>query len=354
MLRYLSPLFLVGSLAAACSVSDAGPANDTTERGPLGKADAVGTCELPNGVDFCGGKGTGNCWCDDACVDFGDCCSDAGEVCEIDDAGDDDDGEVCGEVLCALFCENGFKTDEDGCEVCECQGQFCGGIANIQCPQGEQCVGVGDFPDAGGFCEPFPFCGGFPGFPCPEGLICVDIPGDGCDPPEGADCGGMCVPPVEECTPETCGPAPEVATIDCGDGTTAGPVCSNEDGECSWTITTCPDPGAPSCQDNCGGNAGGCWCDDLCTGYGDCCEDYLEECTEPSGTECGDETCTDGEVCVTQVTQIGLMPACAEIPESCENGEASCSCMGENVCIGPFGTCSDDDDGGLSCHCPNC
>lgn len=36
---------------------------------------------------------------------------------------------------------------------------------------------------------------------------------------------------------------------------------------------------ADSCADNCGVQApGGCWCDELCASYGDCCDDYAEEC----------------------------------------------------------------------------
>lgn len=317
MLRYLSPLFIASALAA-CSVSNSGPDSSGAgaERGNLGKADAIGSCELPDGTDACGGKGDGSCWCDELCVDYGDCCSDAGAVCEIDDAGDDaeDDGEVCGEVLCALFCENGFQTDENGCEVCACEGQFCGGIAAIQCPPGQVCTGVADFPDAGGTCEPLPFCGGIAGIACPDGLVCVDVPGDGCDPPQGADCGGMCVPP--------------------------------------------PEPTGPSCEGNCDGPAdgGSCWCDEACAGYGDCCDDYAEACTEPdpTGMDCGEEVCAVDEVCVTHVTQLGPVTACEAIDASCEEGEPSCSCMGQDVCTGVFDLCSDNDDGGLSCHCPVC
>jgi hypothetical protein len=37
------------------------------------------------------------------------------------------------------------------------------------------------------------FCGGIAGIPCPEGFKCVDVPGDGCDPQHGgADCPGIC------------------------------------------------------------------------------------------------------------------------------------------------------------------
>lgn len=36
---------------------------------------------------------------------------------------------------------------------------------------------------------------------------------------------------------------------------------------------------AGSCEDNCGGQApAGCWCDDLCSFYGDCCDDFEDFC----------------------------------------------------------------------------
>lgn len=41
---------------------------------------------------------------------------------------------------------------------------------------------------------------------------------------------------------------------------------------------------ADSCADNCGVQApGGCWCDELCAQYGDCCDDYADQCiAEPA------------------------------------------------------------------------
>ncbi|MEX1365341.1 MAG: hypothetical protein AB1Z98_19590 [Nannocystaceae bacterium] len=38
-------------------------------------------------------------------------------------------------------------------------------------------------------------------------------------------------------------------------------------------------PTVNSCVGSCGGQAsGGCFCDELCTTYGDCCSDYAFEC----------------------------------------------------------------------------
>ena len=66
-------------LAAACS-TQTGSLSESgdPERAPLGKADAVGTCE-----DACDGPAlVGNCWCDDLCESYGDCCSDKAEICD--------------------------------------------------------------------------------------------------------------------------------------------------------------------------------------------------------------------------------------------------------------------------------
>src|SRR6185503_15602748 len=48
-------------------------------RGDLGKADVTGACSASS----CGGKGEGgNCYCDEACLGHGDCCSNKPTVCE--------------------------------------------------------------------------------------------------------------------------------------------------------------------------------------------------------------------------------------------------------------------------------
>ena len=37
--------------------------------------------------------------------------------------------------------------------------------------------------------------------------------------------------------------------------------------------------GPDSCEGQCGGNAGNCYCDDLCDSFGDCCSDVCDECS---------------------------------------------------------------------------
>lgn len=69
----------------------------------MGKADLVGSCELPNGNDLCGGHGQGNCWCDDLCVGYGDCRSDVDSVCGIEEPEPEEPCVVsgCNSEICA-------------------------------------------------------------------------------------------------------------------------------------------------------------------------------------------------------------------------------------------------------------
>ena len=88
-----------------------------------------------------------------------------------------------------------------GWEVAWCDGALCGGVAGLACPPGQVCVDDprdGCAPPAGadcaGVCVIPISCGGIAGFPCPAGRTCVDDPRDDCAPPTGADCGGLCAP----------------------------------------------------------------------------------------------------------------------------------------------------------------
>lgn len=54
----------------------------TQERGQTAR---VGSCQASDGTTYCGGKSgapNANCFCDEACADWGDCCSDIQPVCE--------------------------------------------------------------------------------------------------------------------------------------------------------------------------------------------------------------------------------------------------------------------------------
>lgn len=147
---------ITGCVAETAEPTDAG----STERGPLGKADAPGSCLADDGTDHCGGKSDGACWCDDLCEGYGDCCDDYQEQCsepvdvceEIVEAYVAETTEIrsctqdaeCGQVLTGTSCgctrnwvartdadisewesirEDAF---ENGCEI--------GGISTCDCP----------------------------------------------------------------------------------------------------------------------------------------------------------------------------------------------------------------------------
>jgi hypothetical protein len=46
----------------------------------VGKADATGSCTSSSGT-LCGAQGSGTCFCDDKCGQYGDCCSDYKQIC---------------------------------------------------------------------------------------------------------------------------------------------------------------------------------------------------------------------------------------------------------------------------------
>ena len=43
-------------------------------------------------------------------------------------------------------------------------------------------------------------------------------------------------------------------------------------------VTTCAELGGFCCKDNKGCNGDGCWCDNMCISYKDCCIDYNQTC----------------------------------------------------------------------------
>ncbi len=98
--------FLFSILSTACLVQGDSPGDDRA-RGVLGKADRLGTCQ-DDGEPLCGGPGIGNCWCDEACVDYGDCCDDVDVVC--------------------------------GIELPEPETRLCGGLSDLGCDDDELCL----------------------------------------------------------------------------------------------------------------------------------------------------------------------------------------------------------------------
>jgi hypothetical protein len=234
-------------------------------RGPLGKADHVaGSCAE---ASSCGTKSPGSCWCDDLCVNYNDCCSDAAAICGVD---------VCNP-------ETG-----SGCHA----GEVCVDGPPAECqrcpdPQDPAVHYVSEDPAVCAVvrftCEP-----GQEAFTDQCGCGCIDVGGpssctgnDDCTEAEfcsQASCGeggepGQCVTRPEVCI--------QVYDPVCGcDGRTYGNACT----AASHGINIvgpgeCP-PQPDSCRDRCGGPSedASCWCDTWCAYYGDCCDDKLDYC----------------------------------------------------------------------------
>ncbi len=73
-------IFVVGCVEAPSEPAAASAAAED-DRAPIGKADQTGSCQTAED-NFCGGQSDGNCWCDDLCEDFGDCCGDKPVACD--------------------------------------------------------------------------------------------------------------------------------------------------------------------------------------------------------------------------------------------------------------------------------
>lgn len=173
---------------AACSVEAEPPTTNTSEepRAALGKADAFGSCAAPDG-DNCGGQSAGNCYCDDACEEYGDCCADFTAVCTPDECPD-----TCGEwCTAAADCEVPKGCENPGCKCAEplCPDDKCPDTCGEWCSAAAECAVPDGCENPGCKCAE-PIC---PDDKCPEtcGDWCplaatCEVP-DGCENP-GCKC----------------------------------------------------------------------------------------------------------------------------------------------------------------------
>ncbi|MEZ4264938.1 MAG: Ig-like domain-containing protein [Myxococcota bacterium] len=108
----------------------------------------------------CGGQSAGDCYCDDECFGFGDCCSDVCDFCSSEapgecgsctpdclgkDCGDDGCGGSCGGCGAAETCSlDGLCECVPQCSGLECGDDGCGGVCGV-CEAGSSC-------DANGQC----------------------------------------------------------------------------------------------------------------------------------------------------------------------------------------------------------
>ena len=169
---------------------------------------------------------------------------------------------------------------------------------------------------------------------------------------------------------------------------TANPMNLNPDG--GWELIKVT---VPTCEGSCGEmSPTGCWCDELCEGYGDCCEDVCDECPDlsycvapggdcqgfcgrqsPAGCWC-DEACESyGDCCEAVCDDCSELSQCQppppvgscegycgrETPEGCWCDEACaffgdcCPDIGEQ-CVSPADSCSGkcgQYDNSWSCQC---
>jgi hypothetical protein len=227
-----------------------------------------GTCE----AEDCGGNSEGpegaGCFCDAACVEFGDCCANAAEACP-DVIGTNPRGE-------------GARSDIKG----ECAKTDCGGPADADDPNtcfcDSACTMFGDC------CENF-------------ANQCPDLAGR-----EGR--GRGIVAPTGACTDKTCGGASADGSCFCDDVCAElGDCCSNKAEVCEGN-TIVPDrvnviPGlceATDCGKNSKSDGSGCFCDDACAEFGDCCANKASKCGGPGITaeviQCGADTCAGAKL----------------------------------------------------------
>ena len=274
----------------------------------VGEVCAVGQCTN----SYCDGQCTSGaidcgpdceCFCDNDCFYFGNCCPGICDVCAPEFPND----------CCQTQCE-GKTCGDDGC------GGSCGG-----CPPGQICD------------EAFSFC--IQCAPACDGKTCGD---DGC----GASCGDCSV--GNECDPSgqcvTCQPKCDGKT--CGDDGCGG-VCGNcaggavcSEGECT------PEYCAGRCgKDSVPAGAGvTCGCDAFCFALGTCCPGVCTSCTEElgvlccepqcGGKECGDDGCL-GSCGVCKGDQSCISGICVACQPDCLN--KGC---GDDGCGGSCGQCT--------------
>jgi hypothetical protein len=297
-------------------------------------------CVVPSCEGFCGAgpdvneDGTEECYCDDACTNYQDCCAD---ICQW-----------CPEALecCEPDCADKGCADDDGC------GGTCG------CPEGQACVeGVCEEAVECDFCAPWELCVNNecivpePVGECQTGGValsanCGDLSWEGCCAEQElyyCEAGQNCPAGMDTC----------VCYLNCGDGAS----------ECGWTDSfySCVNPGTaqgdPSGNNpwecDFGGTVESCG-DGTCAGTEDCgtCE---ADCACPAGQACKDGVCED---CTADCTDKvcgddgcgGSCGAC-EAGEACTEGKCVCTpdCAnkecGDDGCGAACGTC----DEGFTC-----
>lgn len=118
-------------------------------------------------------------------------------------------------------------------------------------------------------------------------------------------------------------------------------LCSTYGDCCADKVSVC-DTAAPepSCQQACGGKSKeGCWCDELCATYGDCCADKEQRCDGGPLSDCKVKADCDSGLTCTGVPYDGSTPwgrcvASTSAPGEGESCSPSRPCSGTLLCVG--------------------
>lgn len=246
-----------GGTCGACKGTDVCVQGQCAQSLCTGQCGAGGPQKTPEGKD---------CYCDDACKGYGDCCPGACAACPTlkgccepscagKECGDDGCGGVCGKCANNGSCEAGkCTTCKLNCEGKQCGPDGCGGECG-KCSDGGTC-------EAGKCAACQPKC---------TGVECGD---DGCK----GSCGDC--PKGKTCTAGKCICPPSGTTVCCGNS-----VCP---------IDTCGGVGAPlyPCSENCVDGECAAKCVPSCVGKGcgsDGCGGTCGQC--PSGYTCAAGSC---------------------------------------------------------------
>jgi hypothetical protein len=293
-LTMLACLALAGCFGGSGSKGGSYPGGGSVPSGGGGPTGG-GPTGGPGPVTPPGGSGSGSGgWSEPACFNDDDCWDAVliQDDCEV---------PICDSATGT--CTVGIRPDTSACEdgdLCTgddaCFGGVCmsTGVLMLDCDDGDPCTFDYCVPAQGCAYEPNPDCMGPPTGGCCDGhggLGCLD-------------------PGIEACV---CSIDPYCCEVEWDDQCAA----QVEEYGCASCGGGPPPPPAPAtCAGYCGGQApSGCWCDDECAAYGDCCEDICYECGDVLAS-CGPQDC---------FTATGL-PGCDDW--QCED----CTCSLDDYC----------------------